>query len=48
MAPHNCYKALGGVEEWVAIAVGTDDEWHRLCDAMGRPELAADPRFKIW
>ena len=22
MAPHNCYKALGGVEDWVAIAVG--------------------------
>ena len=23
MAPHNCYKALGGAEDWVTIAVGT-------------------------
>jgi crotonobetainyl-CoA:carnitine CoA-transferase CaiB-like acyl-CoA transferase len=45
MAPHNCYKALGGTEDWVAIAVGTDDEWRRLCQAMGQPKLAGDPRF---
>jgi len=45
MAPHNCYKALGGTEDWVAIAVSTDDEWRRLCQAMGQPNLAGDPRF---
>src|SRR5208282_3008557 len=45
MAPHNCYQALGGVEDWVAIAVGSDDEWRRMSQAMGKPELAADPRF---
>ncbi|MGO9061977.1 MAG: CaiB/BaiF CoA transferase family protein [Candidatus Binataceae bacterium] len=45
MAPHNCYKALGGPEDWVTIAVGTDDEWRRLCDAIGQPALTADPRF---
>lgn len=46
MAPHNCYKALGGPEEWVTIAVGNEHEWRRLCEAIGRPTLAADPRFE--
>ena len=45
MAPHNCYKALGGPEDWVTIAVGSEDEWRRLCEAIGQPALAADPRF---
>ncbi|HEV3112445.1 MAG TPA: CoA transferase [Candidatus Binataceae bacterium] len=45
MAPHNCYKALGGPEEWVTIAVGTEDEWLRFCKAIGQPALADDPRF---
>ena len=45
MAPHNCYKTLGGPEEWVTIAVGTEDEWRRLCQAIGDPALAEDPRF---
>jgi crotonobetainyl-CoA:carnitine CoA-transferase CaiB-like acyl-CoA transferase len=45
MAPHNCYKALGGPEEWVAIAVGTEDEWRRLCAGIGQPRLVDDPRF---
>src|SRR6202034_3728426 len=45
MAPHNCYKAKGDDETWVAIAVGTEDEWQALCNAIGQPELATDPRF---
>jgi crotonobetainyl-CoA:carnitine CoA-transferase CaiB-like acyl-CoA transferase len=45
MAPHNCYKALGGPEEWVAIAVGTEDEWRRFCKAIGQRALADDPWF---
>jgi crotonobetainyl-CoA:carnitine CoA-transferase CaiB-like acyl-CoA transferase len=45
MAPHNCYKALGGTEDWVTIGVGSEDEWGRLCAAMGQPALASDPRF---
>ncbi|MDA1195931.1 MAG: CoA transferase [Planctomycetota bacterium] len=27
------------------MAVGSDDEWGRLCTEIGRPELARDPRF---
>ncbi len=45
MAPHNCYKAAGDAEQWVAIAAGTEREWRALCTAMGRASLADDPRF---
>jgi benzylsuccinate CoA-transferase BbsF subunit len=45
MAPHNCYKAAGDADKWVSIAVGSDAEWRALAGAMGRPELATDPRF---
>jgi len=42
--PHNLY-ACRGEEEWVAIAVQTDEQWSALCAALGRPELAADPAY---
>lgn len=43
-APQSAYKTLGD-DEWVAVSVGAEDEWRALCGAMGRPELADDPRF---
>ena len=43
-APHDAYLAAG-YDQWVTIAVETDDEWRKLCDIMGRPELAADVRY---
>lgn len=45
MAPHNNYRCKGK-DSWVAIAVRSDDEWIRFCAAMGRPQLASDPRFR--
>ncbi len=45
MSPHNCYKARGDAERWVAIAVGTEVEWRALCAVIGQPSLADDPRF---
>jgi benzylsuccinate CoA-transferase BbsF subunit len=45
LSPHNCYKAKGDSEKWVSIAVGNENEWQSLCRAMGRLELAGDPRF---
>jgi crotonobetainyl-CoA:carnitine CoA-transferase CaiB-like acyl-CoA transferase len=45
MAPHNCYKASGGPLAWVTIAVGGEAQWKALCEAIGQPSLAADPRF---
>lgn len=45
MSPHNCYKTAGDAEQWVTIAVGTEDEWRALCGAIGKPSMADDPRF---
>ncbi len=42
-APHGAYRCLG--DEWVALSCWSDDEFARLCAAIGRPELAADARF---
>jgi crotonobetainyl-CoA:carnitine CoA-transferase CaiB-like acyl-CoA transferase len=44
MAPHGVYRCRGE-DAWVAIAVGSDDEWRSLCAAIERPDLASDPRF---
>ena len=51
-APHGVYRcksASTGLanpsKDWVTIAITTDEEWKRLCQVMGVPELAAAPRF---
>lgn len=43
-APHNAYQCKGK-ERWCAIAATTDEQWGLLARAIGRPELASDPRF---
>ncbi len=42
-APYNVYPAKDG---HVAITCVVDAHWLALLDAMGRPELKSDPRFK--
>ena len=44
MAPHNCYPCKGE-DKWVAIAVGTDEEWQAMCKVMGNPEWSKDEKF---
>ncbi|MBN1613366.1 MAG: CoA transferase [Deltaproteobacteria bacterium] len=44
MAPHNCYRCAGE-DQWISIACASDGEWRALCEAMNRPDLAADERF---
>ena len=44
MAPHGCYPCAGG-DRGVTIAVEDDEQFAALCRVMGRPEVAADPRF---
>jgi len=44
MAPHGCYPCAGD-DQWVTIAVEDDEQFAAFCRAMGRPELAANPRF---
>ena len=43
-APHGAYRCRGD-DSWVTIAVGSNRQWHDLCDVMGSPDLADDPRF---
>ncbi|GBD11227.1 Succinyl-CoA--L-malate CoA-transferase beta subunit [bacterium HR23] len=47
MVPHGCYPCAGQ-DEWVTIAVRTEEEWKRLCQVMGRPDLLEDPRFATY
>ena len=44
MAPHGVYRCTGE-DEWVSIAVGSEEEWRRFCSAVGMDRLAQDSRF---
>ncbi len=44
MAPHGCYHCLGE-DEWVAIAVGNDEEWKSFCRAIGSPAWTKKEEF---
>ena len=44
-APQGVYRCSGG-DHWVAISVSDEHQWHALCHALGKPELADDPRFE--
>ncbi len=54
MAPHGNFRCLDlpepvqgvTIDRWVSIACVDDGEWARLAGAIGRPELAGDPRFR--
>ena len=43
IAPSNVYHSAD--DRWVVIAANHDTLWRRLAAAMGRPELAEDPRY---
>lgn len=42
-SPRNAYASRDG--RWVAISASSDRTFGRLAEAIGRPELIADPRF---
>ncbi len=42
IVPYQTFRAADG---WIAVAAANDGLFVRLCEALGRPELAADPRF---
>ena len=44
LAPHNVYPCKG-LDRWVSIAVGGEEEWLALRQATGHLERAVDPRF---
>ncbi len=43
-APQNVY-ACAGTEQWLALAVDTDEQWAALCGTVSRPDWAADPEL---
>jgi crotonobetainyl-CoA:carnitine CoA-transferase CaiB-like acyl-CoA transferase len=43
-APQGVYHCRGE-RQWLAITVADDDMWRGLTATIGRPELAADPRY---
>lgn len=42
ITPYETFRTADGE---IAVAVGSERQWPRFCAAIGRPELAADPRF---
>ncbi|GAC1418057.1 MAG: CoA transferase [Candidatus Velthaea sp.] len=44
VAPNDVYQCSDG--EWVVLPASTQRMFERLCEAMGSPELALDPRFR--
>jgi benzylsuccinate CoA-transferase BbsF subunit len=42
--PQGVYRCQGE-DRWIAISVGSDDEWRGLCQAIGQGQLVEDPRF---
>ncbi|HTT74439.1 MAG TPA: CoA transferase [Candidatus Binataceae bacterium] len=34
-----------GQQHWIIILAMTDQQWSSVCAAIGKPELATDPRF---
>ena len=43
-APQGVYRCAGD-DRWCAVTVASDTQWQALCEAVGHPEMAADPRF---
>ena len=44
MAPHNNFPCRGD-DQWVSIAIKTEEEWQHFCQAIDHIELANDGRF---
>jgi formyl-CoA transferase len=43
VAPSNIFKSRD--DKWIVIAANADNVFRRLCEAMGQPELADDPKY---
>lgn len=42
-SPWNAYRAADG---WLLVCTGSDEQWVRLCEVIGQPALAHDPRLR--
>lgn len=43
-SPQGCYRCKGE-DKWVTLTVRSDQEWQKLCVALGKPEWISDTRF---
>mgnify|MGYP002631784187 FL=1 len=43
-APHGAYPCKGD-DKWVAISVGTEEQWANFRESIGKPEWADDERY---
>lgn len=43
-APSGVFPCAGD-DEWCVVSVREDRDWQRVCEVVGRPDLAADPKF---
>ncbi len=43
-APHDVYRCAGE-QRWIAISIGSNEQWEAFCRSTGHPEWLADPRF---
>ena len=39
------YETFATADGWIAVAVGSERQWPRFCQAIGSPALTDDPRF---
>jgi crotonobetainyl-CoA:carnitine CoA-transferase CaiB-like acyl-CoA transferase len=39
------YQVFGASDGHIIVAVGNENQYARMCEAVGRPDLARDPRF---
>ncbi len=39
------YRLYETADGWLQLAAVRDEHWHALCDALGRSDLAANPRY---
>ncbi len=44
IAPHGVYPCRGE-DSWIAISVETDEQWQKLCEIMGDPDLTQREEF---
>jgi len=44
MAPHGCYRCRGE-DVWITIAISSDQEWEKFCEAIGNPSWTKEERF---
>ena len=42
-APYQAYQTRDG---WITVGAGNQSTWPRLCQAVGAPDLADDPKFR--